>query len=159
VGFPLKNDRTKAERELISGTISDLHESIQELEDRIEYFQQELQARKKRLETWRHRLAVLADPSDPSERRRRPKGENLRAVIGVLQNCVNGLTAAEIQRKTELPWSSIQATLKRHPELFAETAGLWRLNMIGATLNGSLSEEQLVTILSSESKREEEEDE
>lgn len=129
----LKVDRSKAERDLIAGTISDLRDSIEEMESRIQYMNEELEAKKKRLETWHRRLSELkAQSGDLSERRRRPKGENLRAVIAALQGAVvSGLAASEIQRKTGLPWSSIQATLKRNPQLFAEGNGLWRLRPTG----------------------------
>jgi len=113
---------------LITGTLSDLEDSIEELKNRIEYLTDDLHARQERLAIWRRRLAQLAQGSgaDP-ERRRRPKGENLRAVINCLQGAVNGLAASEIQRRTDLAWSSIQATLKRNSDRFVEQDGLWRL--------------------------------
>ena len=111
---------------MISETISDLRDSIDELEGRIQFMNEELEAKKKRLEIWKRRLAALYIQDNLAERRRRPKGENLRAVIATLQNTIAGLAASEIQRKTGLPWSSIQATLKRHPDLFVEVDGLWR---------------------------------
>ena len=119
-------DRNKAERELIAYTIGDLRDSIGELESRIEMMTEDLQGKKDRLETWRRKLAALSN-GNPSAKRRRPKGENLRHVITCLQNVTTGLASSEIQRRTELPWSSIQATLKRHPDLFVEAEGLWRL--------------------------------
>jgi len=123
-------DKYKDERQLITGTLSDLEDSIEELENRIEYMTDELKGKKERLATWRNRLARLGQGED-AERHRRPKGENLRAVINCLQGVVNGLATSEIQRRTKLAWSSIQATLKRNPDRFVEQDGLWRLRKAG----------------------------
>lgn len=119
--------RDKAERELIAGTISDLRDSIEELESRIQFMSEDLATRRTRLEVWRKRLVALASGEDSADKRRRPKGANLRAVTACLEKTLTGLAASEIQRKTELPWSSIQATLKRNATLFVEESGLWRL--------------------------------
>lgn len=132
-------DKYRDERQLITGTLSDLEDSIEELQNRIEYMTDELKAKKERLATWRSRLARLGQDDDV-ERHRRPKGENLRAVINCLQGTVNGLATSEIQRRTKLAWSSIQATLKRNSDRFIEQDGLWRLRpppVVAPTSNGA----------------------
>jgi hypothetical protein len=132
-------DKNQEERELIAATLNDLADSISELESRIEFMQEDLSARKERLATWRRRLILLNQGPSAERHRRRPKGENFRAVLGCLQGAVAGLAASEIQRRTELAWSSIQATLKRHPDTFVERDGLWRLNTptVPPTSNGT----------------------
>jgi len=128
----------KEERALILGTISDLDDAVFELEMKIDELTEQLEAKKQRLELWRKKLAALGG-TPKTERPRRPKGANLRAIIACLETKLSGIAAADIQRETGLPWSSVQATLKRNPELFvySDEKGFWRLRQIAATPDGT----------------------
>lgn len=141
--MPTPRNRAKEDRELISNTLSDLQDSIDELEGRIQFMTNELDAKKQRLEIWRRKLMQLTPGPNSMERQRRPKGENLRAVLACLTGSLNGLAASEIQRRTSLPWSSIQATLKRNPNVFIEGNGLWRLRGVSRS-NAIFDEDDIV---------------
>lgn len=118
------------EIELIEATIRDIQYSIDRLQARITEDVQELTARRQRIVKWKERLAQMKGPlavASESRKLRRPKGANLRTVMACVDETIGGASAGEIQRTTALPWSSVQSTLKNHPDLFVEESGLWKL--------------------------------
>ena len=120
------------EIELLEQTINDLEFSLHQLELQINESMQEFTARRRRLETWKQRLTELKGPEEQTaepdgKRTRHPKGANLRAVVTCLESSILGRTASEVQRETGLPWSSVQTTLKKHPDVFVEENALWKL--------------------------------
>jgi hypothetical protein len=115
-----------SEFDLIVGTIEDINGSIEELQDRIDMLVAEHRQKVARLEAWKKKLLALED-RPPAERKRQPKGANLRAIAASLENAIAGLSASEIREKTGLAWSSVQRVLTQHPEVFVETNGLWKL--------------------------------
>ena len=135
----------KSEIELLEQTIRDLEFSVQQLEVRINDDMREFTARRRRLDTWKQRLAELKGPGEkPTDevsgrRTRHPKGANLRAIVTCLETSVMGRSASEIQRETGLPWSSVQSTLKKHPEVFIEGNGLWTLRAEGRASVNTIS--------------------
>ncbi len=116
-----------SERELIIGTLSDIEDSIQELTLQIDALTVELDAKHQRLATWRKRLETIDGPAQAGNRRRRPKGENLRAIKACIENAATGLAASEVRTRTGIPWSSVQRVLTQHTELFVEVNGLWKI--------------------------------
>ncbi len=119
------------ERDLIVGTISDIEDSVDDLEMRIGMMTDDLKAKQARLALWRKRLAdidgVPITGGPTASQRRQPKGANLRAVVACLENAISGLTAAEIRYRTGLAWSSVQRVLSQHNDQFFELNGLWKL--------------------------------
>ncbi len=119
------------EIELIEATIRDIQYSIDRLQARITEDTREVAAKRQRITVWRERLANLKGGSDESisepRKLRRPKGANLRTIMACIDEIPGGASAGEIQRKTALAWSSVQSTLKNHPDLFIEESGLWKL--------------------------------
>jgi hypothetical protein len=118
-----------ADRELIEGTISDLNESIVQLEVKRDGLTAEIESKVARRTAWQKRLAQLeSDLNGPIGERppRNLKGANLRAIKTYLQNKVTGVTQAQIQRDTNLAWSSVRNVLKDRT-VFVEEEGLWRL--------------------------------
>lgn len=116
------------EATLIRGTIEDIGQSIEHLKLEALRISKELEAKETRLAAWNRRLQQIGGVSVPGTiSLRRPRGANLSAITKALQASQTGLGAAEIQKTTGLPWSSVQGSLKRNPELFIEENGLWRL--------------------------------
>jgi hypothetical protein len=71
------------------------------------------------------------------------KGANLRAISAYLETKVAGVTQAQIQRETNLAWSSVRNVLK-HGDVFVEENGLWRLRhrpaKTSAIANGAVAD-------------------
>jgi len=128
---------------LIIGTISDLDDSIDDLEMRVASMIEELKARRERRDAWKKKLAQLNGIPIPQQGRRK-RGENLRMIKACLEESEEGLTASEVKTKTGLAWSSVQRVLSKYPD-FIEADGLWKLirrsPKIGS-LNGIVKESE-----------------
>lgn len=116
----------KAERDLIAGTIADIHDAVTDLRNQIDMMTDELNEKLGRLDQWKKRLAAL-ESSVETKSGRRPRGSNLRAVMACLDDAVSGLSASEIREKTGLAWSSVQRVLSKNANIFVCENNLWRL--------------------------------
>jgi uncharacterized coiled-coil DUF342 family protein len=124
------HEKLEAEAELLKGTIRDLTESIDRLEEQRSKLNAEIAAKKDRLFTWNTRLAQLVkeleEPFGPSSTKpRRRKGENLRAVRDLLA-IKDGLSVSQVSEKLAIAWSSARRTLETNP-IFVSRDGLWFL--------------------------------
>jgi hypothetical protein len=132
------------ERALIVGTISDMDDSVDDLEMRVAAMIEELKARRERRDAWKRKLAQLDGTPLPHHGRRK-RGENLRMIKACLEESEEGLTASEVKTKTGLAWSSVQRVLSKYPQTFVEVDGLWKLirrtPKIGS-LNGIVKESE-----------------
>lgn len=111
------------DRELIEGTLADIRDSLAGLLQKREGIDREIASKQERLNAWTKRLQKLGN--DNGDLGRRPRGENLNTIRGVLK--AGPLAAADLQKQTGLAWSSVQGTLKRNRETFVEENGKWRL--------------------------------
>ena len=134
--------KLESEVELLKGTLRDLSESIERLEEQRNKLSAEIAAKKERRLVWEARLAQcmkeLEEPfglgSKPKPRRR--KGENLRAVRELLAtNKDRGFSVTEIAEKLEIAWSSARRTLQKNP-IFEERDNLWFLKQSIKNGNG-----------------------
>jgi predicted RNase H-like nuclease (RuvC/YqgF family) len=123
-------DKLESEVELLEGTIRDLTESIERLEEQRSKLSVEISAKKDRLIKWTMKLKQLREeleePFGPSQTKtRRRKGENLRAVLDLLL-VKDGLSVSEVADKLGIAWSSARRTLEKNP-MFVLRDGFWFL--------------------------------
>lgn len=116
-----------AERDLIEGTMADIREALQRLEAQRGELDGQIREKRERLAAWQARLDRLPGP-DSAARVRRSKGQNLRSILALYEDPTTALTIADITRRTQLPSSSVRATLKRSDSPFEEgSGGLWKV--------------------------------
>jgi hypothetical protein len=111
------------EREFIENTIADLRVIVEQSRN-------QLRERENRLAEWEKRLAKLGGSGHVREGIvRRPKGENLSILLQLFHDVpTQGLTIAEMVKKTGIPFSSVQAIIHRPDCPFiAGGGGLWKL--------------------------------
>jgi hypothetical protein len=131
------------EHQLIVDTISDLQDGLNELLEKREMLDWEISKKQERLQAWQTKLGVLSGESDGEPRKRAPRGANLKAILGLLQDPASprqGLATSEIVAKTHLSFSSVQVALKQGSEtgLVEQVDNFWRPKPVDmASLEGS----------------------
>lgn len=119
-----------SEEEVTRETIVDLEELIEKLEEERDMLGWRIDQKQQRLRWYQAKLGLTG--SDPAvERKRSPRGANLKLVMGVLQDPSSprqGLTASEVVAKTSLSFSSAQAALKQGADagLIEQVDNFWR---------------------------------
>lgn len=111
----------KEEKKLIEGTIADLKAAIEQC--RIQ-----LREKEERLASWeRHLERMGGQVKDRASRR--PKGQNLGTLLGLFRDTPDQkMTIADMVKKTGLPFSSVQAIIRKADSPFIEAnGGLWTL--------------------------------
>jgi len=114
------------EIELLDGTIRDIKESLSDLMDHQTAIGAEIREKQERLRIWQARRAKLG-AADGEKRARRAKGENERMIRALYKQPdvpAEGLSLADIEKRTGLPSSSVHAVVTRRGYVHAE--GLWR---------------------------------
>lgn len=133
-----------SEEEVIKETISDLRELIDKLEEEREILNWRIDEKQQRIQWYQAKLGLTEN--DPAgERKRSPRGANLKLIIGVLQDPSSprqGLTASDVVAKTGLSFSSAQAALKQGAEagVIEQVDNFWRPKAETKTDNANVFE-------------------
>jgi hypothetical protein len=119
-----------SEAEIVRDMIADLREGIAQLEDERDVMDWRIQEKKDRLR-WFMAKQGLTDADSRTERKRAPRGANLKSIVTLLLDPASprqGLSSSEIVAKTNLSFSSVQAALKQGDEsgLVEQVDGFWR---------------------------------
>ncbi|MBU0717395.1 MAG: hypothetical protein KJ749_04030 [Planctomycetes bacterium] len=130
---------TTPNRELIEGTIRDLTETIERLTQQRADIDDRLSQVKARRDEWKAVLARVSDENGSGTRHRRAKkGENLRKIKALYDELGpgEGLSMAEVARRSGIPWSSVRNELGRDGQGFREGEdGLWYRNANADTIS------------------------
>jgi hypothetical protein len=119
-----------SEDDVVRETISDLQELIEKLDEEREVLSWRIAEKQERVRWYQAKLGQTG--SDPAiERKRSPRGANLKVVMGVLQDPSSprqGLTASEVVAKAGLSFSSVQAALKQGKDasVIEQVENFWR---------------------------------
>lgn len=119
-----------SEEEMIKEMIGDLMEGIEKLIDERDLLDWRITEKQQRLRWFQAKQGFAGDDSQ-GERKRSPRGANLKAVMNLLQDPSSprqGLTASEVVAKTGLSFSSAQAALKQGAEagVIEQVDNFWR---------------------------------
>jgi hypothetical protein len=115
------------EVQLVRETIRDLEEGIESLQEEQEMTGWRIEQKQNRLSAWKGKLRELTGEPATEPQKRSPRGANLRLILDLLRGPQiprAGLSTGEIVSKTQLSFSSVQASLKQGVQTGVITQGV-----------------------------------
>jgi len=117
-------------RQLIEGTISDLDEAIDRLQQEREGIETKIADIQQRREAWRVELRKLGNGFSASKKPRLRKGEAKRRIVELFEGLADGagLSISDVAKGLNISWSSVRNVFKKEGTDFVERDGVWFLN-------------------------------